>query len=1369
MSVRVTVRNILNNQWLDQCNSEFYFRDAFNASWVRFYPAQTKVRDSGNSKWLDVDCTFDPALDDPCANLAQLNSIACPDTVSITDAGSGNGLGSGGAEFDILEGYPAGYDLPDAGQVGFGLEKSFGTYEGLVINRPGIDNLKDTYDNSGINSFYGRGTYENPSFVSTHTFSTGSAVTETIYETGDTAGQFEILYASYAETGISIDVYYLGALIASTCGRVFGRGKLEFGANPNIGAGESRVMIRVRGEDKTRWQYSVVGPKAVLALPVFEPGNNRHLAQIRNMEYVGTSIFPAPAHSRVAYMSDRFKEGQWWQEYVHTVGLVNPAAGPYVLHLNYETWENADWVEVYHGGERIASTMGNKNTDGLLRIVFDPWRFATPVPDIVVKVMAQEREYLADMSSQEYMLYDPNTAGYKENRFPCEMPEAGISSAGHYSTEDHYRMNTLDGDGVASIKITGYGDFTYTASVFDKNGELVTAKKSRGTSFLQWFRLKESSNFDDLEDVSVRIDSPLDSSWTYWVGCYVPLLNVEIDDQLVPLCPDVQIAINSIRVNEGSTAKFTVALNYPTDQDISVDYTTQDITALSTAGDVAGSTNPYPLFRQDGIVSSVVYDDENQNYTLVLEADPSRLYDLDDFDYMQGYYNSSNYNSGNTDHSVSNRSELPPYFQMLANIFENRLGTLSSSTKMLIVSHQRILEYATPYDPDPRVDEREYEVAYHATKGMDHLVSSMNKIFGIQVDVHFVNNFGDHGETRDNGFTTGSSTYSTPKDIVDRYDIVIIDQWGEWRQHAAENSDISSATDFSTKVFSKEQATAWAIAVSRAAQKSNEPVVVVQTAALDTKTYSSPYKYMNANAKDLINAFGLKAVVNIVNETSNVSGLSNIDSISVQAIIDKAGDSYLFAGMNTANSRLPVQSNAARMTNLVVKTVSDGNVGIPTTEADYQAKSGTLIIPAGAGSGTISVNTYSDSIKDPNEQFKVIISNPSAGEILDSEGIATIVESSAPTSGDMNIVYTSAITSIGTAKVTATKYAHPETILAFRINASKLEMTWPTDGDLGEGTPAYTENPGDVSVFTMRKTADSATDGVDDKAAGVAHSSNLLAQFEFDPNRTYTYKWNVTVVNNTIPGSRISTKNFCAFDVNNEPDPRSSSYNVYSPDNLNLSIQFEREVSNSSLAGTASLEVEIFVKDDLGGVQKSAPIPVSIQQKAQVYSGGGGGGCVSFGTLVHLEDGSTINAERLRVGDRVVSTWFPGMIDENTPGWQEWTTTSTEGNRQVISTVTSIKHDWFREYWVINGDVEITQEHEIFVKRKDTWHWMDVRDIQIGDYLWNMQGREVYVGTLERVKDPIDVVIIDIEENDSYYVGKNPILIHNTDSFYRKN
>ena len=156
--------------------------------------------------------------------------------------------------------------------------------------------------------------------------------------------------------------------------------------------------------------------------------------------------------------------------------------------------------------------------------------------------------------------------------------------------------------------------------------------------------------------------------------------------------------------------------------------------------------------------------------------------------------------------------------------------------------------------------------------------------------------------------------------------------------------------------------------------------------------------------------------------------------------------------------------------------------------------------------------------------------------------------------------------------------------------------------------------------------------------------------------------------------------------------------------------------------------------------------------------------------MVVLEDGKSINAERLKVGDRLVSEFIPNMIDENVDGWEDWTTKDINGRYPVVSTIRAIKHDWFREYWIINGDVEITQEHLIFVKRDDTWQWMDVRDMKVGDVLLSCYGdkEEVLVGSLTRVDDPIDVVCIDVEESDSYYVGRNPFLVHNVDTVNRK-
>lgn len=1368
MSTRLTVRNALDNGWLDQCNSEFYFRDGFNSNWIRFYPEQTHIRDSGNTTWLAVDCTYDPILDNPCGTAASLASVACG-SIPLEEAGSGNGVGSDGAEFNILTGYPAGYDLPDAGEVGFGVEKTFGTFEGKAIKRPGLDGTKESYTYPGTNSFLGHGTYENPAMCWTHTFSNGSAIAETIYECGDLAGIFEICYASYSTYGMSVDVYYLGALIASTCGRVTGRGKLEFTLDPAIGSGEDRVMIRIRSEEKQRWMYSVIGPKKVLNLPVFEPGNNIHLAQIRTTEYIGTSLFPAPTHSRVYPFSERQNNGQYWTEYVHNVGLLDPSTGPYVLHLNYETWDNGDWVEVYHGGERIASTLETKFEDGLMSIVFDPWRFENPVPDIVVKVMAQQREYGADIESYEYMLYEANRQGYKENRWNCEQPPSGITSAGHYSTEDHYTMNDI-GDSVASVKVVGYGDFKYVASVIDAQGNVVAAKQGTGTQYIQWFRLEANDNYDDLLDVSVRIDCPIDASWNYLVGCYIPLLDIQIDDQTIDACPDIEININDAFAYEGQQARFVVSLNVPQSDPITVQYTTVDGTAQSSPDAIPAVGNPYPLYREEGIISSAVYKDETYNYTLLLEANPNRLYGpfgtsgTTQMNYFAGVYQEDVIS--NTDIAVNSFNELPPYYKMIANLLKDRFGTLNSSIKMLVLSHQRIWQYSYIERDDYYGGRVTEDAVYDMTTAMGHMTESLSNIYGITVDTEVINYYGPHGYSRTT-IDPDSGTWKSHKDILNDYDIVVVDQFGLINHHINENSDISDLNSYKNKVFNLGQSSAFAVALSRMAKNSSDPKVIIATAGFSPKSsYTDLFYKMNTNAKSIINALGISEDVDIGYNTT-ATGMGTTDGISVQSIIDYAGNNaYLWDSMSVTNI-LDLQEDAALMSLFSLSTVGGTNSGGSSDQVDYQSTSGTLTIPAGAGSAEIPVNTFTDTVSDPNETFKVVISNPSAGVIGRGEGTGTILEGTATSaSGDMNIVKDS-LTSVGTALVSSTTYSHPETIVALKINANAINYSWANEGttQLQYADVSYTEDAGSVAYMTMTETQTTVSSPTLSPANSMV--SGVCAEFEFDPARTYEYKWSVTRSTATIPNAanRILILPYCAFYIENEDGYGDTwsfvPYDEYHANNDRLSIAYEWTTASTTQAGTAIFEVEIFVKDDLGNVQKSSPITVTIQQKANVYSGGGGGGCVALDTPILMADGTTKIAELLRPGDEIIGRQIPGMIDENTEGWEDWTTQSLEGSSNVASTVKSAKMNWYKEYWVINSDLKITQQHHILVKRDDTWHWLDVRDIKMGDKLLGMNGNEVHVGTLRHVKDRLDVIVIDVEENDTYYAGKNPVLVHN--------
>jgi probable HAF family extracellular repeat protein len=66
--------------------------------------------------------------------------------------------------------------------------------------------------------------------------------------------------------------------------------------------------------------------------------------------------------------------------------------------------------------------------------------------------------------------------------------------------------------------------------------------------------------------------------------------------------------------------------------------------------------------------------------------------------------------------------------------------------------------------------------------------------------------------------------------------------------------------------------------------------------------------------------------------------------------------------------------------------------GTATAGSDYQAASGTLTIPAGQTSGTISVLVNGDRLGEANETFFVNLSNVNYGVIADDQGVGTILD-----------------------------------------------------------------------------------------------------------------------------------------------------------------------------------------------------------------------------------------------------------------------------------------------------------------------------------------------------------------------------------------
>jgi hypothetical protein len=66
--------------------------------------------------------------------------------------------------------------------------------------------------------------------------------------------------------------------------------------------------------------------------------------------------------------------------------------------------------------------------------------------------------------------------------------------------------------------------------------------------------------------------------------------------------------------------------------------------------------------------------------------------------------------------------------------------------------------------------------------------------------------------------------------------------------------------------------------------------------------------------------------------------------------------------------------------------------GSATTGSDYLAASGTLIIPAGQTTSTVTVPVIGDRLPGPNETFFVHLESPTNATIGDSQGVGTIVD-----------------------------------------------------------------------------------------------------------------------------------------------------------------------------------------------------------------------------------------------------------------------------------------------------------------------------------------------------------------------------------------
>ncbi|AQT28580.1 putative large intein domain protein [Erwinia phage vB_EamM_Yoloswag] len=519
---RFRVRNKANNGWLDCVDTPMFVRTQ-EGDWAPLLPDKFSVRNLYGKRWHDIDDSYDPTYDDPCLNL---ETGECGGGPTSTTKGSGTGDGSGGPTYDQLIGYPPGFDLPDAGRVGFGLLNNYAPPTGRAINRPGIKTF-ESYDPVGASSRTGLGTYANPNVPYASVHGRGAVITETVFAMPAVEGYVELMFASYVASGMSVDVYHMGVRVASTCGKVAGRSRIKFQFDPD--ADDMRIMVRVRTEAGAHWSLQVFPPRLVvtsdrgnLALDSQLSYDVINFPDVVHPDYIGTPVFPAPCHASVYPIAARIQDANAF-EYYHYIGTV---AG--WMYLDFTSWETYDFIEVYHSGRRIATTLDAQTANGYLYFLFDPR--GSNCYDLMIRVVSKDFGSATSLQSNYYNLYCPSERGAREYRHPCESYT--VSSMGHPVTEDCFALGAQTDIRAGLIQVNS-GNFATKFEVFDQSMNLLDTEilGANSTGTLEFWKYPEHVL---RQNIVVRVTAAIGCDWQYFVYCPVQPPKIDVSDFLVP-------------------------------------------------------------------------------------------------------------------------------------------------------------------------------------------------------------------------------------------------------------------------------------------------------------------------------------------------------------------------------------------------------------------------------------------------------------------------------------------------------------------------------------------------------------------------------------------------------------------------------------------------------------------------------------------------------------------------------------------------------------------------------------------------------------------------------------------------------------------
>lgn len=151
--------------------------------------------------------------------------------------------------------------------------------------------------------------------------------------------------------------------------------------------------------------------------------------------------------------------------------------------------------------------------------------------------------------------------------------------------------------------------------------------------------------------------------------------------------------------------------------------------------------------------------------------------------------------------------------------------------------------------------------------------------------------------------------------------------------------------------------------------------------------------------------------------------------------------------------------------------------------------------------------------------------------------------------------------------------------------------------------------------------------------------------------------------------------------------------------------------------------------------------------------------CVIKGTQITLENDKTIEIEKLKAEDKLLSFSIDGI--ENTQKYETLKSLWTKDFKGDFS-IQLIKNIWkntVEEYNIINNKLSITKDHYVFVKSDDIYYWKEVKDLEIGDYLFKSDNSFERVEKIEIKKETMNVYNLAVNSIYTYFA--NGYLVHN--------